>query len=206
MVYTPPDYSVPVVSSQSELLKPDVQLNTVGNEIQAIYPTFAPGEELALGLFRPQFEPMGIQVVDQHTKDFQLPLLITRATRSSGMTGNVPGDSRFIRSIKLQVTAIMDGINADGRCAKLLEAAQHVIFNAWHNQTVVPGVGSIAHFDNFTEPSRVSDFQTATNIVQYASLPRGDARYEQTFNILVRPDTSRGVENEFLIGPKMKGA
>ncbi|NBK25238.1 MAG: hypothetical protein EOM68_24850 [Spirochaetia bacterium] len=206
MVYVPPNYRVPVVSSQSEVLKPDAVLNTEGNQIEAIYPVFAPAEKLALGLLRPHFEPMGVQVVDQHTKDFQLPLIIARATRQGGATGNIPGDSRFIRSIRLQVTAIMDGVNADDRCSKLLEAVQHVIFNAWHNQTVVPGVGSITHFDNFTEPSRVSDFQTATNIVQYASLPRGDARYEQNFNILIRPDASRSVDNEFIIGPKMKGA
>lgn len=205
MVFIPPKREVAWADEPSDLLKPDTPLTTEGNQVQALYPIFRPGEELVLGLLKPVFEPMGIVVVDQHTKDAPLPMILARTTRSSGMNGNIPGDSRFMRSLKLQITAIMDGVNADRRCAELLEAIQHVIINAWHNQTVVPGVGSIAHFDQFTEPSRVTDFQTATNIVQYASLPRGDARYEQTFNILVRPDLT-AKPNEFVAQPQKEGA
>lgn len=205
MVFIPPKREVTWANESSDLLKPDTPLSTEGNLVQAKYPIFRPGEELALGLLKPVFEPMGIVVVDQHTKDTPLPMILARTSRSSGMNGNIPGDSRFLRSLKLQITAIMDGVNADRRCAELLEAIQHVIFNAWHDQTVVPGVGSIAHFDQFTEPSRVTDFQTATNIVQYASLPRGDARYEQTFNILVRPDPNSR-SNEFVTQIQQEGA
>lgn len=197
MVYIPPKKTIPTTSEQHELLKPDVELNTAGNELGSIYPVFGVGEDLVAGLLKPVFEPMGITVFDQHAKDAKLPIILARTTRASGAAGNLPGDPRFLRSLKLQVTAIMDGVNADRRCAELLEAVQHVIFKAWHEGTVVPGAGHIAHFDSFTEPLRVSDFQTATNIVQYASLPRGDVRYEQTFNILVRPDTKRS-GNEFV--------
>lgn len=204
MVYQPPPLERVLVTSQDELLKPDEPLATAGHEVETIYPIFSPGEELGLGLLTPIFEPMGIKVVDQHTKDTSLPLILVRSSRQSGATGNLPEDPRFLRSYKLTITAIMDGLNADSRCADLLEAVQHVIMMAWHNQTVVPGVGSIAHFDSFTEPSRVSDFQTATNIVQYASLPRGDARYEQVFNILVRPDAKPA--NEFVRQIQTKGA
>lgn len=205
MVFIPPTTDIKVETEQSRLLKPDTPLSTAGNELISQYPVFKPGEDLVLGLLKPVFEPMGITVYDQHTKDARLPILLARTTRASGATGNLPGDPRFLRSLKLQVTAIMDGINADRRCAELLEAVQHVIIKAWHDGTVVPGVGHIAHFDSFTEPSRVSDFQTATNIVQYASLPRGDVRYEQTFNILVRPDTTNG-GNEFVKQINLKGA
>lgn len=197
MVYIPPANSVPIAQSQGELLKPDTELSTAGNEAVSMYPVFGTGEDLVLGLLKPVFEPMGITVFDQHTKDVSLPLILARTIRASGGAGNSPGDPRFVRSLKLQVTAIMDGVNADRRCSELLEAVQHVIFKAWHEGTVVPGVGHIAHFDSFTEPSRVTGFQTATNIVQYASLPRGDVRYEQTFNILVRPDSGRS-GNEFV--------
>lgn len=197
MVYIPPVTSRPLVQSQGDLLKPDTALSTAGNEVASIYPVFGTGEDLVLGLLKPVFEPMGVTVFDQHTKDVSLPLLLARTTRASGAAGNLPGDPRFLRSLKLQVTAIMDGVNADRRCSELLEAVQHVIFKAWHEGTVIPGAGHIAHFDSFTEPSRVTDFQTATNIVQYASLPRGDVRYEQTFNVLVRPDREYA-GNEFV--------
>lgn len=197
MVYIPPVNSKPFARGQDELLKPDTRLNTVGNEVASIYPVFGTGEDLILGLLKPVFEPMGVTVFDQHVKDVSLPLILARTTRASGRVGNLPDDPRFVRSLKLQVTAIMDGVNADRRCSELLEAVQHVIFKAWHEGTVVPGAGHIAHFDSFTEPSRVTDFQTATDIVQYASLPRGDVRYEQTFNVLVRPDNRRS-GNEFV--------
>lgn len=197
MVYQPPVYDIPVATSKTDVKTPNEPLPQGAAPFQTIYPVFAPAEEFFLPLLRDAFEHQGIRVVDQHTKDTPLPMILVRSSRQSGATGNLPDDPRFLRSLKLTVTAIMEGVDADSRCANLLEAVQHVIMNAWHNQTVIPGVGHIAHFDAFTEPSRVSDFQTATNIVQYASLPRGNARYEQVFNIFVRPDTSYS-RNEFL--------
>lgn len=204
MVYRPPALDISSISDPDKVLIRDEELRTEGNQVETIYPTFRPGEEMMLGLLAPVFEPMGIAVVDQHTKDTPLPMILARSSRQGGATGNLPQDSRFMRSYRMTVTAIMEGLNADSRCAQLLEAIQHVVIMAWHNQTVVPGIGSIAHFDQFTEPTRVSDFQTATNIVQYASLPRGAVRYEQVFNLIVRPDIETK-SNEFIQQIEQKG-
>lgn len=196
MVYYHKADPIETVDAQGVYNDPHDFEKVKGHEIETHYPVFGSAEKIALTIFREQFEPMGIKVADLHSKDIDTPLILVRSSRASGATANIPDDSRFIRSIRLTVSAIMNGPNADDYCSKLLEACQHVVINAWHNQTVVPNAGSITHIDDFSEPTRVTDFQTATNIVQYASLPRGVVRYEQVFGLLIRPDTTHS--NPFL--------
>lgn len=196
MVYVPPNGDTKGVVGAEKVLKRDEASLAESSRAGTIYPVFGSVDRLVLGLLKPVFEPMGVVVTDQIVKDVSLPLLTVRSTRGTGANGNVPADSRFVRSSRVRVSAIFDGLNADSRCAELLEAVQQVLFMSWHDHVVVRGVGYISAFDNFTEPTRVTDFQTATNIVQYASLPRGYVRYEQVFNIIFRPDSS--VHNEFV--------
>lgn len=157
-------------------------------EFKTPYPIFGAVEDLILGILRPVFVPMGVGVFDQHTQGMPLPLIIARNTRATAINGMRPADVRFMRSYKVAVSVLTNGAEADVQGAYLAEAVQHVMLRAWHEQVFVPGLGSIAYIDAWVDPSRVSDIQTATNIVQYPSLPEGTVRYEQNFSLLVRPD------------------
>lgn len=165
--------------------------------IETIYPVFGLAEDLLLGILRPAFEPQGITVVEQHSEGLTTPMIMCRATRASANQGFAPDDVRFMRSYKVLISSFATGVEADRLAGQMIEAAQHVLLEAWRKQTVVPGAGSIANIRAWVDPVRVSDFQTATNIVQYPSLPKGHVRYEQNFNIMVRPDF-RGSSNPFI--------
>lgn len=167
-----------------------------GAPVPTIYPVFAPVEGLLMGLLGPAFRPQGVNVHTEHYEGLGLPLIIARSTRASATNGVYPEDNRFIRSVKVSVSAITIGLEAELEAAQLIEAAQHVILGAWQGQVVVPGYGHIAGVRAFIDPVRVSDFQTATNIVQYPSLPKDAVRYEQNFSLLIRPD--KNVKNPYL--------
>ncbi|NCB86274.1 MAG: hypothetical protein EOM43_02075 [Gammaproteobacteria bacterium] len=167
--------------------------SAAGPPIRSLYPVFGVPEMLLLGIFRPHFEPLGVHVQTQHSKDLHTPLLLVRTTRAGGANGIYPDDTRFLRSYKVVLSIITSGMDAEYQAAQLIEAAQHVILRAVQEQTVVPGHGNISFVREWIDPVRVSDFQTATNIVQYPSLPRDLVRYEQAFNIMVRPDIRKNV-------------
>lgn len=133
---------------------------------------------------------MGIGVYSQHHKDLQTPLILVSSSRSSGAQGSITNDYRFMRSVRVAISAILIAPNSDKTGFQMLEACRHIMHQAWWDQTVVPNVGVIAKINNAAEPSRVSDFQSASNIVQYPSLPKEAVRFEQAFNILLRPDSS----------------
>lgn len=195
--------TAPIVTDQSKLYQPDRLPDPSKGTAKSMFPVFGAAEALMLGILRPIFGPMGVTVVDQHSEDIDTPLIIARSSRAQGADANIPDDSRFIRSTRMAVSVIMVGPNADSHCAQLMEAVQHALFNAWWEQTTISGVGCISAIDNFSEPVRVSDFQTATNIVQYASLPKGHVRYEQNFNIILRPDDKH--HNPYIQGSHLKG-
>lgn len=191
MVFVPKKPVTQVVEEEEELYP--VPPPAAGEPISSIFPVFGVPEDLLTGILRPHFEPLGVQVLTEHKKDSQTPLLVVRTSRAAGANGIYPEDPRFLRSYKAQVSIITAGVNAEREAAQLIEAVQHVIMRAVHEQTVIPGHGNISHVRDWIDPVRVSDYQTATNIVQYPSLPRGFVRYEQSFNLLVRPDIRRSV-------------
>lgn len=200
-MYNPEPKQKVVAASKADVFDRDSPVT--GQRISTDLPIFGQIEDLLLGVLRPALEPHGVTVLDQHNKDIDTPLVLVRSSRAGGNNGFYPDDVRFMRSARVAVSVIMNGPEADVRAAQLIEAVQHIIMQAWRNQTVIPGAGSIADIRAWVEPVRVSDFQTATNIVQYASLPRGAARYEQNFNIVFRPDM-RVNPNPFLAGKYQK--
>lgn len=186
----------PIESGREGMYDPGDSLPASSTSVESAYPVFGLVEDLLLGILRPVFEPMGIGVFTEHSEGTQLPVILARASRSSGANGFYPDDNRFLRSNKVAISVIMDDPEADVRCGQLIEAIQHVLMRAMMEQTVIPGVGHIASIRSWIDPVRVSDFQTSTNIVQYASLPKDAVRYEQNFNILVRP--ARDVHNPYV--------
>lgn len=190
----------PPVVEANELYDDQALPTDTGAPIPTAYPVFAPVEGLLMGLLRPAFEPQGVNVHTSHYEGLALPLIIARSTRANATNGVYPDDNRFIRSVKISISAITIGLDAEWQGALLIEAAQHVILKAWQDQVVIPGFGHISHVNAFIDPVRVSDFQTATNIVQYPSLPKEAVRYEQNFSLLIRPD--KDTKNPYLIpGP-----
>lgn len=159
--------------------------------VDSLYPVFGLADDLMLGILKPAFEPVGVRVLTQHEVGVPLPLILVRATRATAQTGFYPDDTRFVRSARVAISTVVDGPEADVHSGQLVEAVQHVLMRAWREQVVVPGAGSINNIRAWVEPVRVTDFQTATNIVQYPSLPRGAVRFEQNFNIVIRPDSQR---------------
>lgn len=195
MVYHYKREQPPVVDAE-ELYDDDLIPDATSAPVPTVYPVFAPVEELLMGLLKPAFEPQGVNVHTEHYEGLGLPLIIARSTRANATSGIYPDDNRFIRSVKVSVSAIAIGLEAEKQAAYLIEAAQHVILGAWQDQVVVPGCGHIAGVRAFVDPVRVSDFQTATNIVQYPSLPKEAVRYEQNFSLLIRPD--KDTKNPYL--------
>lgn len=187
-----------VTSDPNELLDGGTHLEADAPRIDTKMPVFGTAEDFILGILRPHFEPLGVGVYDQHSEGLDTPLILARSSRASANAGYFSDDVRFMRSYKIVISTITTGVEADRECSQLIEAVQHVLMDAWDKQTVVPGCGSIAKIRAWVDPVRVSDYQTATNIVQYPSLPKGHVRYEQNFNILVRPDF-RGTTNPFLV-------
>lgn len=175
-----------------------------GKEIEVELPIFSPIETLLLGILREHFVPMGITVADQHQEDVDLPVILVRSSRAGGANANIPKDTRFIRSSRVTVSVITEGVDADSLAASLIQAAQQVLLMAWRKQQVIDGAGSISAIDQFSEPTRVTDVQSASNIVQYPSLARGQVRYEQQLNIIVRPDSLMH-NNPFLKSSSQRG-
>lgn len=162
-------------------------------------PAFGSVERLALGIFEPFFEGMGVGVSPLFEDGMALPVVVARNDPGSGSAPAYRADFRFLRPVLLSVDTITSGINADDDAAQLQEACRIALQEAWEQQIVVPGVGYISRFENSLMGSRKSDWATATGPVQYASLPRGAVRYETNYRLLLRPDQDQAnVENPYV--------
>jgi hypothetical protein len=154
-------------------------------------PVFGPVEDLALGILRPFFEGTGVTVYATFTEGMSTPAVIARQDRKSGQSVHYSSDARFIQPALLSVDTITTGINADQEGAQLQEAVRIALLEAQRNQIVVPGVGYISVIENAGNASRTSDWATSTGVVQYASLPKGAIRYDNTFRLYLRPDNDQ---------------
>jgi hypothetical protein len=154
-------------------------------------PVFGPVEDLALGILKPFFEGTGVNVQATFTEDMHLPIIVARQDRKSGGSTHYADDARFMKPALLSVDTITGGPNADEDGAHLQEAVRIALHEAWFKQIVVPGVGYIAKIENSGNASRTSDWATSTGVVQYASLPKGAIRYDNTFRLYLRPDNDQ---------------
>lgn len=124
----------------------------------------------------------GVNVNSLIAADQPFPLVLPR--RDPGFGWN--GDLRFIDSAQVKVDVFCEDPDGDEDAAILSESVRIVLFNAWRNQTVVPGVGYICYLDMTSAPRRASGWNTAAGPVQYADLPTGVHRYEAKYDVRIR--------------------
>lgn len=165
----------------------------------SIEPAFGPVEDLLLQIFRRYFASHPeVHVYSEFEIGMAVPAVVGRADRRSGITAfHTTTDDRFLKPAVIAVSAFCDGPNADDDASHLIEACRLALRRAHLEQWVIPGVGHIALVDNSTPATRTTDWATSTAVVQYASLPKGMARYEGIFRLLIRPPVG-GTKNPFL--------
>jgi hypothetical protein len=166
---------------------------------KALEPDFGPIEDLIKQIFERYFATVpNVHVYTEFSEGMQMPAVIGRADRRSGITAfHSTTDDRFLKPAVIAVSAFADGINADEEASQLAEACRLALRRAQMEQWVIPGIGHISVVDNSTPATRTTDWATSTAVVQYASLPKGAARYEGIYRLLVRPPVG-GTNNPFL--------
>jgi hypothetical protein len=140
-----------------------------------------PAEDLVLACLRAGLPEVRVQSLIERDQAF--PVVIVR--RGSFGSLGVP-DPRFLDVASMSLQAITEGIDADIDSSNLLEAVRVVLWRAYRQSTVFPGLGHISDMAEVTEPRRVTDWATATGPVQYADLPSGLVRYEARYEIEIR--------------------
>jgi hypothetical protein len=141
----------------------------------------SPVEEILLVILRDGLPD--VPVYSQIPKNAP-PTFIT-ARRMPGL-GTWEGDPRFIDAGRFYVHTFTSDPDGDAKGALLSEAVRVVLRNAWLEHRNLPGLGSIVSIKMNSEPSRKTDWATATGPVQYADLPTGYWRYESQYEIRVR--------------------
>lgn len=160
-------------------------------------PYFGSIDDLVRHIFTDYLGPQGVHVHTTFSEDMALPAVVARRDRRSGTIALQSRDDRFLQPAILMVSTLTTGPDADAEGEQLQEACRHALRNAQQQQLTFPGCGSIAVIEGSTHPAKVSDWQTATTVVQYASLPKGAVRYEAIYRLLVRPPDQSTIHNPF---------
>lgn len=160
-------------------------------------PVFGSVDDLMLGLFRQFFDGQDIHIGSLYASELPTPTIIVRRERRSGTASVDSDDDRYLKPAIVSVNTITDGPNADELGEQLQEACRIAIREAQLNQRVIPGCGYISEITNSIDPSRVSDWATSSGVVQYSALPKGLARWESVYRLLIRPPQD-AVSNPFV--------
>lgn len=159
-------------------------------------PEFGSAEDLFQGILRRYFGDR-VPVKTLFDSDGGTPLLVVRGQRRSGIFAG-SGSQKFDRRRVMAVEALTSGLEADREGAQLLEAVEDALLRAKNEQWVIPNAGFLRWYEITSPPSRVSDWATATSVVQYAALPKGWVRWEMIVRARYGP-ASDGSGNEFLV-------
>jgi hypothetical protein len=160
-------------------------------------PHFGSVDELARQIFISFFQGQDVHVYSLFGEDMQTPAIVARRERRSGTLALGTKDDRFMQPAIIMVTTITSGVDADEEGEELQEMCRYALRQAHQLQLSIPGCGSIAAMEISTHPAKVSDWQTSTSVVQYASLPKNAVRYEQIVRLLVRPPAADTITNRF---------
>lgn len=161
-------------------------------------PHFGSVDELVRKIFEGFFVNQEVHVYTQFTENMQTPAIVARRDRRSGTLALASADDRFMESAIIMVSTITDGPDADEQGEELAEMCQYALRRAQQQQLSIPGCGSIAVMQVSTHPAKVSDWQTSTSVVQYASLPKNACRYEFIARLLLRPPSQDTITNRFM--------
>ena len=170
-----------------------------------LYPAFGPVHRLGLGIVRDWFagvkdEGRPVTIGSRIPSDLseKMPFVMVRADRRSGMESAASRDERFLKATKISVETFTTGLNAENDGYDIQESIRLAFWQAWREQKVVDDAGSISQIVASTEAALVSDYATSTGVVQYASLPKGAARTEAIYQVLVRPPAQATLTNHFI--------
>jgi hypothetical protein len=148
---------------------------------------FAPVEDLALAVLKEAFPKMNINTLielNQAGDDYSDGFFV-RIRRILG-AGLWAGDDRFIDYGALAVHVFTKDPDGDLRGALVSEAIRVALFEANLARKFYPGLGSLTDVRVDEEPSRKTDWATASGPVQFADLPAGYWRYETRYSMWVR--------------------
>ena len=160
-------------------------------------PIFGSADELVRKIFESFFANQDVHFYSTYSESMQVPAIVARRDRRSGTLALHSQDDRFMQPVILMVSTITDGPDADEMAEELQEMCRYALRQAQQLQVSIPGCGSIAVLEASTHPAKVSDWQTSTSVVQYASLPKGAVRYESIFRLLIRPPAQDTITNRF---------
>lgn len=96
------------------------------------------------------------------------------------------GDPRVVDDARIQVNCFTKDPDGDTKGALFSEAVRVALRMAGEEHFYHPELGAIARIAMEIEPSRKSDWATATGPVQYADLPTGHWRYETVYSVKIR--------------------
>jgi hypothetical protein len=160
-------------------------------------PVFGSTDALLMRIFRDFFAGQDIQIGTLFVEDMRTPAIIARRERRSGNGEARNADDRFVEPAVVSINTLTSGLEAEADGAALQEMCRIALRQAQLEQKYFPGLGHISKIENSTSASRVSDWATSTGVVQYATLPKGVARYESVFRLLIRPPVTGSVNNRF---------
>lgn len=160
-------------------------------------PHFGSADELARKIFEDFFAGQNVHVYTTFSENMQTPAVIARRDRRSGTLALHSNDDRFMQPVILMVSTLTAGPDADEQGEELQEMCRYALRQAHQRQRSIPNCGHIAVLEASTHPAKVSDWQTSTSVVQYASLPKGATRYEAIYRLLIRPPAQSTITNRF---------
>ena len=144
----------------------------------------APVEDMLLAILRKGLPD--VPIVSLIANDPPPHFVLVR--RYSGL-GGWGGDPRFTDGGRFFVHAFTQDPDGDYKGAVLSEAVRVILRTAWLEHWRFPDLGSIIEIHMLSEPTRKTDWATASGPVQYADLPTGYWRYESTYSIKIRKPT-----------------
>jgi hypothetical protein len=160
-------------------------------------PIFGSADELVRKIFESFFAGTGVHIYSGYSENMQTPAIVARRDRRSGTLALHSQDDRFMQPAILMVSTVTSGVDADEEGEELQEMCRYALRQAQQKQLSFPNCGHIAVMEASTHPAKVSDWQTSTSVVQYASLPKGAVRYEAIFRLLIRPPAQSTITNRF---------
>lgn len=160
-------------------------------------PYFGSVDDLVRKIFEGFFTGQNIHIYTTFSENMMTPAIVARRDRRSGTLALQSRDDRFMEPAIVMVSTITDGADADEQGEELAEMCRYALRRAQQLQLSIPDCGSIAVLSVSTHPAKVSDWQTSTAVVQYASLPKNAVRYEFIVRLLVRPPNQSTISNRF---------
>jgi hypothetical protein len=142
---------------------------------------FSPIEDVVLAVLRDHLPD--VPCVSLISGDSPPTFLMVRRVNALGVWR---GDPRFVDSARFAIHAYTSDPDGDEKGAVLSEAVRVALHRAWKARKVYPNIGSINKLRVITEPTRKTDWATASGPVQFADLPTGVWRYEATYQMEIR--------------------